>query len=304
MLTQRIEAYIARSAISLLELLVVIAILAVLAALTLAGVQRVRATAARAQCANQLRQLALAIDQYHISQKRLPPGFIPEDVSGDRPYLGWPARLLPYLEQDAIWRKVEEAFRTDPKPLVFYGHKPHADLLETVVLAFICPADYHARTPHEFPTGRVAFTSYLGVSGTNYVQKNGVLFAGSRLTHADVRDGLSHTLLIGERPPSADFRLGWWYRGWGLYKDGTAEMVLGVRERNFSSDYTSCPKGPYKFTAGRLSNECDLFHFWSLHPGGGNFAFADGSVRFLAYSADSILPALATRAGGEVVSLD
>ncbi|MEO2089144.1 MAG: H-X9-DG-CTERM domain-containing protein, partial [Gemmataceae bacterium] len=58
-----------------------------------------------------------------------------------------------------------------------------------------------------------------------------------------------------------------------------------------------------RFVAGDLSRKCDAFHFWSLHSGGANFAFADGSVHFLNYSADAILPALATRAGGEVVAL-
>ena len=80
-------------------------------------------------------------------------------------------------------------------------------------------------------------------------------------------------------------------------------MILGVRERNFSADYKSCPPGPYKFAHGEPKNPCDTFHFWSLHPGGANFAFADGSVRFLSYAADSVMSALSTRAGGEVVAV-
>jgi prepilin-type processing-associated H-X9-DG protein len=76
-----------------------------------------------------------------------------------------------------------------------------------------------------------------------------------------------------------------------------------VRERNFSAEYKGCPKGPYRFADDKLTNECAAFHFWSLHSGGANFAFADGSVRFLRYAANDILPALATRAGGEAVTL-
>jgi prepilin-type processing-associated H-X9-DG protein len=80
-------------------------------------------------------------------------------------------------------------------------------------------------------------------------------------------------------------------------------MLLGARERNFGGTYVSgCPLGPYHFVAGRVDQQCDLFHFWSLHSGGANFLFADGSVHFLSYQADTVLPALATRAGGEVVS--
>ncbi|MFO0803834.1 MAG: H-X9-DG-CTERM domain-containing protein [Gemmataceae bacterium] len=65
----------------------------------------------------------------------------------------------------------------------------------------------------------------------------------------------------------------------------------------------SCSPTSQAFRPGRLENPCDVNHFWSPHPGGANFAFADGSVRFLSYSADPIMPALATRAGGEVVEI-
>ena len=86
---------------------------------------------------------------------------------------------------------------------------------------------------------------------------------------------------------------------------GTADTVLGTRERGSVSDLTfpDCGSGSAHFKEGRLDSMCDVMHFWSPHPGGSNFAFADGSVRFLRYSADSIMPALATRAGGEAVSI-
>jgi len=80
-------------------------------------------------------------------------------------------------------------------------------------------------------------------------------------------------------------------------------MILGVAEYNNSFRLPECPRGPHSFRQGRLDEMCDTLHFWSLHPKGANFAFADGSVHFLSYSADAILPALATRAGGETVEL-
>ena len=87
---------------------------------------------------------------------------------------------------------------------------------------------------------------------------------------------------------------------------GSAEMILGVREQNLLPivSGSKCGPGawPYQPAAG-FDDPCGVFHFWSPHPGGANFAFCDGSVRFLPYSADTILPALATRAGGEVVTL-
>jgi prepilin-type processing-associated H-X9-DG protein len=110
--------------------------------------------------------------------------------------------------------------------------------------------------------------------------------------------------------------LGWWFAGTGQTWDidpnsktestGSGDVVLGVREFN-SNLYTqppdSCPKGkanPYEFKAGDLRNQCDLFHFWSLHPGGANFLLGDASVRFIPYGAANILPAMATRDKGDV----
>jgi prepilin-type processing-associated H-X9-DG protein len=78
-------------------------------------------------------------------------------------------------------------------------------------------------------------------------------------------------------------------------------MLLGVRERNVLGTRYPCPPGPYEFGPGRFDNQCDMFHFWSPHPGGANFLFADGSVRLIRYTARDVMPALATRAGGEVV---
>ena len=290
----------ARPAYTLVETLVVIAIIGVLIGLTAGGIQRVRAAAARTTCANNLRQLGLAAEQYHLARSHYPTGFTSKAQPKNLPYLGWPAHLLPYLEQDARWRQVEAALASDPAPLTFHGHAPHAELLKTPVRAFICPADDRAYTTQLANTIPVAFTCYLGNSGRNHIQKDGVLYTDSTTRHADITDGLSNTLLMGERPPANDFRIGWWYRGWGLYEDGTGETVLGVRERNFTAEYRSCPLGAYSFADDKVSNPCAIFHFWSRHPGGGHFAFCDGSVRFVRYGVAESLTALSTRARGDV----
>ena len=148
---------------------------------------------------------------------------------------------------------------------------------------------------------QVAFSSYLGLGGSDLRSADGVVYCNSNVRLADIRDGLSSTLLAGERPPSADLFFGWWYAGYGQRGTGSTDMTLGVREVNVRGPrFSGCAPGPYHFARGQLSNQCDQFHFWSLHAGGANFAFCDGSVRFLGYAADSVLPALATRAGGEV----
>lgn len=288
-----------RPAFTLVELLVAIAIVAVLIGLLLPAVQKVRVAAARADCQNRLRQVGLALHQYHDARGVLPPGIRPGPQADFR-YLGWTARVLPYLGQGPLWERVPAAFASDPDPATFYGHPPHMALLGTPVPVLTCPAD--PRMPFAFTAVRpVAFTSYLGVSGVDQSARTGVLFPNSQVRLADVTDGASGTLMVGERPPSAGLTLGWWYRGWGQSKDGSTEMLLGTREVNVSVD--ECLPGPFRFAAGRLDDECAAFQFWSLHPGGANFLFCDGSVRFLAYTADSVLPALATRAGGETVEV-
>ncbi len=120
----------------------------------------------------------------------------------------------------------------------------------------------------------------------------------------DITDGSSQTLIVAERPPPDTLQAGKWY---------TWVAVFGVWANRYGPDENLVAEGgivpgdncagPFRFGPGRTDNNCDRYHFWSLHPGGGNFAFADGSVHFLRYSAADILPALATRAGGEVVGV-
>ena len=128
----------------------------------------------------------------------------------------------------------------------------------------------------------------------------------------DVMDGSSNTLMVGERPPSKDLVYGWWFAGSGFDGCGSSDVVMGVREiaepsfttyDGSSADRPLCPKGPYNFGPGDMNNQCDQFHFWSFHSGGSNFVMGDGSVRFLNYSANDIMPAMSTRSNGEAVTM-
>ena len=177
--------------------------------------------------------------------------------------------------------------------------------MQTVVPLYECPSNPESGRAH-FTNGNrlVALTNYVGVNGTNYENKDGVFFQGSNTRPANITDGLSNTLIIGERPPSADYWYGWWYAGLGQDASGSPDMLLGTREKNDGANFAEhCAPGPYNFVPGETNQQCDTFHFWSLHRGGANFAFADGSVRFLTYSADEIMSELATVAGGETVQL-
>jgi prepilin-type processing-associated H-X9-DG protein/prepilin-type N-terminal cleavage/methylation domain-containing protein len=293
-------AILRRSAFTLVELLVVIAIVAALLGLLLPAVQKTRAAASRLACTNNLKQIGLALHSYHDTGGALPPGLTPRRKGEPFPDMGWLTRLLPFVEQQPLWDLTTVAYAERPSNP--YG-LPHYGIM-TPIKVFGCPADGRvtsAQVTHQ--DLRVALSSYLGVLGTNLSRNDGALYWDSRIRLTDILDGMSNTLMVGERPPSADFWYGWWYAAQGQARSGSADTVLGVREVRFADDeYTpGCPPGPYRFVQGSLTNPCDVFHFWSLHSGGANFLFADGSVQFLAYSADSVLPALSTRAGGEVV---
>lgn len=289
-----------RPAFSLVELLVVLGILATLVALTLAAVQRVRGAAARASCQNNLKQIGLGLTHYSAAHGHFPRGHTP--ASGDYPYTGWAARLLPFVEQDALWRQAVEAYRQHPDP--FHHTPPHP--LDTVVRVYGCPSDSRVHAQQKARnTIPVGLSSYVGVSGRQTGWKDGMLFQDSQVRPADVTDGTSHTVVVGERPPSPDFWFGWWYGGYGINGSGFADQVLGTRDGSPQNDpfIPDCGDRPGGFKPGKIDSMCSAFHFWSLHPGGGHFAFADGSVHFLRYSANDLLPALATRAGGEAVTL-
>lgn len=275
-----------------------IAITAIVAGLSLAAVQKVRGRASQAKCAHQLRQIGLALHQYHDTHQQFPNGHRPRSDRDGRPFSGWTLSVLPYLEQGPLAAEAEADFRAARSPF----RPPHRHLA-TVVPHWLCPADPRVLSPQIAPRSRlaVAFTSYLGVSGRDSAAKDGVLYQNSATRLADIADGASNTLLVGERPPSADFQFGWWYAGVGQRGTGSADVILGAREQNRLPVVSGSPCGPgaYAFGPAGFADPCGMFHFWSPHAGGANFAFADGSVRLVGYGAAALLPALASRAGGE-----
>lgn len=294
-----------RRAFTLIEMLVVIAIVGVLFGLLLVAVQQVRNTAARLSCSNNLRQIGLALHGYHNTFQAFPPAVAHMHSSGNPlagpelhpyPQLNWHARLLPFVEQESLWVQVQRAYAVDP---VLVTTPPH-NAATVFVRLYLCPADSPQPRPHPEMNTR-AGTSYLGVSGLAGIHTvDGVLFLDSRVRFGDILDGTSQTLMVGERPPTFFWPpRGRWYGGSGGW--GKVDAYLGVREVIYGTiDY--CDPGPYRYIAGSPRNPCSAYHYWSLHPGGANFLFADGSVHFLSYSADAVIPALATKAGDEVLS--
>ncbi len=303
-----------RRAVTLVEVLVVIGLIGLLASLALPAVQSVRGAAARASCQNTMKQLGLALHNYESAHGRLPPGPSPK-IGSENPewVLSWMALSLPHLEQDALWRQSAAACRETPR---VRQNPPHAGYV-TPVKAFVCAADLRLLDVGA-PAGRrpAAYTSYLGVAGS-FIGPAAIVSDGGRSIKAapgvfgdrpgnrltDITDGASQTVAAGERPPPATFEAGAWYAHAAGGAGAGPDEYLRYGQPWMYGNGSGCAGGGYHFGPGRLDNPCDRNHLWSLHRGGANFLFADGSVRFLAYSADSILPALATRAGGEVVTI-
>lgn len=145
-------------------------------------------------------------------------------------------------------------------------------------------------------------TSYLGVAGTERHQEDGIFHKNLAVRISDITDGTSNTLMIGERPAGPNGIYAGWYAWWGSSVCRSAQILPVGPNDWIPREGVGCRPEPISFRPGQIGNACDLNHYWSPHSTGANFAFADGSVRFLRYDADPIMPALATRAGGESVT--
>jgi prepilin-type N-terminal cleavage/methylation domain-containing protein/prepilin-type processing-associated H-X9-DG protein len=307
-----------RHGFTLIELLVVIAIIAILIGLLVPAVQKVRESAARAQCQNNLKQIALACHNFHGTYKKLPQG-----VNYTYPYYywSWLAQILPFVEQSPVFTMADRYARTGNNwwPWGDQGQYPMNDnvtpppnpALRVSIPIYNCPMDDRSLVVVTQDPLTVAFTSYLGNAGTNgdFVfgyppNSNGVLYWRSKIRLTDIRDGTSNTILAGERPPSKDLEYGWWFAGAGWDGSGVGDVLMLPQAIYYAAWGLGCSTSYANFQPGDLNQTCDQVHWWSLHDGGGNFAMSDGSVHFMTYAQNNILPALATRAGGESVNYD
>ena len=310
-----------RRGFTLIELLVVIAIIAVLIALLLPAVQQAREAARRSQCKNNLKQMALAIHNYADVYGRFPIGsnqFGPTFVS-NRGYVGWGVGILPYIEQTPLYSKynfLKDSLSSDPG---------NTQVRETSLPAYNCPSDTSTGQLLTPNTGtccsRVyATSSYRGVSGRsagNYyyddaghfantagADKGALTAVGNGVTptrFADVIDGTSNTLLIGEAQTTTTLDRGtFWAHSYTSY--ALSSITVGFPAPTFGiTDYATCASTASSL--GVSTNPCKRF-FGSQHTGGVQFARCDGTVTFISQNIDqTLLGGLATIGGGEVTNL-
>jgi len=310
-----------RRAFTLIELLVVIAIIAVLIALLLPAVQQAREAARRTQCKNQLKQVALAIHNYESSHSCFPPGQIRLSFAAAPRVRGWTmfVQLLPYFDQAPLYSNWDFA-----NPLTNESNGNVAIILPVL----ICPSESLSQNPYTKPSGvRYAITSYGGNGGTQShppanISGDGI-FAGTgpaittppTVQHgliriASVTDGLSNTLLLGERShtdPVYDLYAAGGgttnpMAGWGMW--GSAGGQLGITDVTMSSFAPINYRMPTGVATpnGSAEETLRLCAFGSQHVGGAQFAMADGSVRFVSENVDrNVSRAVGTRAGSEPV---
>jgi prepilin-type N-terminal cleavage/methylation domain-containing protein/prepilin-type processing-associated H-X9-DG protein len=283
-----------RNGLSLIELLVVIAIVGALIALLFPAVQSAREAARRTTCLNQLKQIGIALHSYHEALRVFPPGYIyKRGTEGNHAGFGWGAMILPRLEQQALYDQFEwNAPLWGPQ-----NERPR----KTHLAAFLCPSDPNSEG--EFVMmgdDEFAMGCYVGSFGPGDMDefqedRRGMFSRNSFTRTRDVRDGLSNTMMVGERIN-------------GPFRGTTAHGVHVTYETTWSgavreiTDFSDDHGHMVLFQAGHTPNHelSDDRDVSAPHPHGAHFLMADGSVRFVEETIDADLyQGMSTIAGFE-----
>ncbi len=296
----------ARNAFTLVELLVVIAIIGILIGMLLPAVQQVREAARRTSCMNNVRQIGLATLNYESGHGYFPPGWQLEDINDplSEPGWGWSAHILPFLEQSVVADRINFKVAIDDHD--------HEDIIREVIPMYLCPSqsanakivnlaehvehgdhddlaawhDHDHDDHEELWAGR---SDYSGVFGSTEISDsplkgNGVYYGGSRVKIRDIKDGLSHSMMVGERTQQLG-PISW--VGMVPEIDEAFARIVAVADHPPNDDH-----------------DAHFEDFRSDHPGGIVVALCDGSSHFLSDNIDLFnFQGLATINGGEIVNV-
>ncbi|MDP7015840.1 MAG: DUF1559 domain-containing protein [Pirellulaceae bacterium] len=308
-----------RRGFTLVELLVVIAIIGILVALLLPAIQAAREAARRMSCGNNMKQIGLALHQYHTAMNRFPPEtiwnrFTPNSASIDRRNYSWLCLILPFIEGDQIHNSID--FR-----IPFWGQldQNQASLMAQSLPVYFCPSEdeYTQKAPHG-----VGVTTYAGAEGWDWWNRDGEWYAGVFTllkSHRirDIKDGTSNTVMVGEVGSRSTYscrpNLSWRervtsgngcrrYQSVGVFR--SALISIGVHPTIARNTTRKGGIGPLYFPDGAVVNRwwgnyarpyaykpTYVSHYgvnstgWpgasSSHPTGALFVVADGSVKFI-----------------------
>ena len=316
-----------RHGFTLVELLVVIAIIGVLVGLLLPAVQAAREAARRGQCGNSLRQIGIAMHTFLDGRRHFPSGYLADTASLSRdadtfdapPGTGWGLAIAPFLEEAAATALYD--------PVAGVAAVANRPIVSRRLTTFLCPSssglrdpfavldangaahgsgtvlgrsDYVANAGHEDPWDGTPRVEWRGIA-------NGPLYRNSRLRPAEVSDGLSNTVFVGEHSQALS------QKAWaGIVAGGFShptEAFRGTTAAEHAAALVLSHSGPAAGEAGIIhvpndpAGHCD--QMYSQHPAGANVVLGDGAMRFIAAAIDrTTWAALASASGGEVAAVD